>query len=138
MARADQAAQLGYDLLQDAEKYAKTIEVEEHQPNPKIAVRHWTSLPNFMWKVTELEHPLDGPTDSLELRKFAYAVNYHATSGYVHCSVWGLNNNHPDVRSPYIVGESSELADKNIPNDAVHCDYLLVWLFGVCTLWIRG
>jgi hypothetical protein len=60
-------------------------------PNARPALAHWSGLPNFVWQVIQMDHPLDGTTYGLTRRKADYAVAYHATSAYVHASYHAIH-----------------------------------------------
>jgi Family of unknown function (DUF5677) len=77
------------EMLQDAEDFAKANEVEKTSHKPLAALGHWSGLSNFVWKVMQMDHPLDGDTNPLSLRKKSYAAEYHSASHYVHCSRMG-------------------------------------------------
>ena len=55
--------------------------------DPKAASKHWSGEAGFIWYCTNLIHPFDGETYPLKARKIDYAVDYHATSAYVHDSL---------------------------------------------------
>ena len=59
-----------------------------------------------MWDVALADHPLDGPTTS-QHKKLSYAVDYHQTSSFVHCSQPALDNYFPEAHRPYCVSPSS-------------------------------
>jgi hypothetical protein len=98
-------------IVRDAERFAESNEVEKPPHKPLAALAHWSGLSNFVWRVTEMNHPLDGDTFPLSLRKKLYAGDYHSTSHYVHCSEWGLRNYYP-TGPVYAVRSSSEEYDK--------------------------
>jgi hypothetical protein len=81
------------DKLKDIEEYAAQLQLDARFPNPRAALGHWSSLGRgFAWKVLEDDHPQDADTYHRERRKAQYAVDYHATSQYVHCSERGVAN----------------------------------------------
>jgi hypothetical protein len=100
------------EMIQDAEDFAKANEVEKTGHKPLAALGHWSGLSNFVWKVMEMDHPLDGDTNPPPLRKKIYAAEYHSTSHYVHGSEWSLRNYHPIAGRVYSVRSSSEEYDK--------------------------
>ena len=53
------------------------------------------------------DHPLDGTTNNEQSRKATYAVDYHYTSSFVHCSQPALDNYYPDEREPFHISGSS-------------------------------
>ncbi len=64
--------------------YAKQVGV---LADVKSARRHWSGIDgSFVWKVTQLDHPLDGAM-TVQHRIKTYAVDYYQTSAWVHCSV---------------------------------------------------
>ncbi|HTD95822.1 MAG TPA: DUF5677 domain-containing protein [Edaphobacter sp.] len=99
--------------LQEIEQYASGKKLEDFGIDPKQAVKHWSGLSGFLWKVNENEHPLDSPANPLKLRKSAYAVDYHQTSQYVHCSIWSLWNYYPDTKETYVPNCRAQRYDLN-------------------------
>ncbi len=85
--------------------YARGMGVE---PDPKAASRHWSGENGFVWKAIADDHPLDGATNTKRLRKAAFAVDYHQTSGFVHCSEPALANYVPQPGLPFRISPSSE------------------------------
>jgi hypothetical protein len=69
--------------LAEMDKYAAESGVV---PDSKAASEHWSGFKNFVWECVNMNHPLDDPTYSLATRKIEYAIEYHATSAFVHCS----------------------------------------------------
>jgi len=110
-----QARSYGTDSqrLKDIEQYASKKKFEDFGVGPKQAVKHWSGLSGFSWKVTECEHPLDSPSNTQEKRKRDYVVDYHQTSQYVHCSIWSLLNYCPDTKEPYAAKYCAERFDLN-------------------------
>jgi hypothetical protein len=111
-------------MREDAERFAEVKEVEKRGHKPLAALGHWSGLSNFVWKATGMDHPLDGDTNPLSLRKKSYAAEYHSTSHYVHCSEWGLRNYHPVAGQAYSLrdssGEYDETASKLLHLIVVH------------------
>jgi hypothetical protein len=89
------------------------MKLEDLGIDPQQAIKHWSGLSGFMWKATESVHPLDSTTNTLKFRKGAYAVDYHGTSQYVHCSIGSLSNYCPDIEEPYIAKCYPERYDQN-------------------------
>jgi hypothetical protein len=100
-------------ILEEIEQYARKMKFEDFGINPKQAIKHWSGLSGFLWKVTENEHPLDSPANTQKLRKSDYGVDYHQTSQYVHCSIWSLWNYCPDTKEPYAAKCRPERYDLN-------------------------
>jgi hypothetical protein len=75
--------------------------------------------------VALLNHPLDGNTFSLSQRKLAYAVDYHATSQYVHCSERGLVNYFHDPARIFAIAAHGGALDNALPKALfITCIYL--------------
>jgi hypothetical protein len=70
-------------------------------PDSKAASGHWSGERGFIWLVTSMDHPLDGPVHTLEHRKIDYAVAYHQSSPYVHGSFVGLEGLFPYPEAIY-------------------------------------
>jgi hypothetical protein len=77
------------EVLSDLEKYASENDIIA---DPKAASKHWSGEASFIWYCTNLIHPLDGETYPLKARKIHYAVDYHATSAYVHDSLAAIEH----------------------------------------------
>lgn len=101
-------------------------ELDAKQLNPKDAFRHWSSHRAFIWDAMTGVHPLDGPTNTEQHRKAAFAVDYHASSQYVHCSQRGLDNHFHDPAWVYIVGsQRGPKVDNTAPKTLyILCQYL--------------
>ena len=100
-------------ILKEIEQYASKMKLEDVGIDPKQALKHWSGLSKFLWKVNETEHPLDLPANTQKNRKSSYGVDYHQTSQYVHCSIWSLLNYCPDIKEPYISKCRAERYDLN-------------------------
>jgi hypothetical protein len=97
-------------VLADIEKYAADNNIIA---DPKPAKRHWSGEENFAWHCVGLIHPLDGQTHDLDSRKIDYAVDYHATSAYVHCTLEAIEHLLPSDQFVYApatkpVGEGNQ------------------------------
>jgi len=104
------------EMLKEAENYATQQKLEVRQPSPLAALGHWSSLGSgFVWKVVQLSHPLDGSTYSVNQRKVGYAVDYHATSQYVHCSERSLINYFHNPARIYAVATRSDTLENTVP-----------------------
>jgi hypothetical protein len=94
---ADKAYWLHYALQQfdgkgeeqEIRKYARQLGV---YPDAKSACRHWSDIKGFVWHVTLADHTLDGPGTTEDFKKTSYAIDYHQTSSFVHCSQPALDN----------------------------------------------
>lgn len=84
-------------------EYAKQMGIDS---DTKSARRHWSGKNGFVWDVSVLEHPLDGPV-TVRHKKIAYAADYHNTSVYVHCSQGAVDNYFPEERTAFRVSPSS-------------------------------
>lgn len=71
-------------------------------PDVQPASEHWSEQGGFTWRCTNTDHPLDGQTYNLDRRKIEYAVDYHATSAYVHCSLEAIEYLLPPIRYVYM------------------------------------
>ena len=69
--------------LAEMDRYAAENDIV---PDSMAASQHWSGFKNFVWECVNMNHPLDGPTYSLATRKIEYAIEYHTTSAFVHCS----------------------------------------------------
>jgi Family of unknown function (DUF5677) len=76
-------------------------------PDPKSASRHWSGRKGFVWEIATGDHPLDGPTMSERFKRADYAVDYHHTSSFVHCSQPALDNYCPNEKEPFRISGSS-------------------------------
>ncbi len=73
----------------------------------KAARRHWSGIDgSFVWKVTQLDHPLDGAVTATHRAK-AYAVGYYLTSEWVHCSSPAIDCYFADDGVPFRISSSS-------------------------------
>ncbi len=88
---------------QEIRAYAKQLGVD---PDTKSARRHWSGKNGFVWDVSVVDHPLDGPV-STEHKKISYAADYHHTSTFVHCSQAALDNYFPEEETPFRLSPSS-------------------------------
>jgi hypothetical protein len=124
----DQARQHLSDpaLRQEIESSQIAQELDAKQLDPKDAFRHWSSHRAFIWEVMTEDHPLDGTTNTLQQRKMAFAVDYHAPSQYVHCSQRGLNNYFHDPAWVYAVDKRrGSVVDRTAPKTLyLLCQYL--------------
>ncbi len=76
-------------------------------PNTKLARQHWSGKGSgFVWDVTITDHPLDGAADTKHRTK-AHAIDYHQTSGFVHCGLPAIDCYYVDDGVPYRVAQSS-------------------------------
>lgn len=71
--------------------------------DPTEVVGHWSGKNGFGWIVNQSEHPLDGPNSNDTIKSAEYAVDYHQTSGFVHCYEPAIENFVPDDRTPFKV-----------------------------------
>ena len=122
-------------IKEEIEKFALEKRLEDLKIDPKDAVRHWSKLAGFMWKVTEMEHPLDDPEKTLAFRRRAYAVDYHATSQYVHCSSLGISNYWPNFLEPYTARCQSE---RYVQNIQLVLFILVMYLHSCCAYGLFG
>ena len=77
--------------------------------NTKEAGVHWSKQARgFMREVITSPHPLDPPTWTEQASKREYAVEYHRTSQFVHCSQPALNNYVPKECCVYVVSPSQD------------------------------
>jgi|ERR1035441_5691660 hypothetical protein len=84
--------------------YAKQYGIS---PNTKLARQHWSGKGSgFVWLVTLEDHPLDGAMDVGHRRK-AHAIDYHQTSGFVHCGLQAIDSYYVDDGVPFRVSYSS-------------------------------
>jgi len=84
--------------------YAKQYGIS---PNTTLARQHWSGNGSgFVWDVTLADHPLDGPADQ-KFRRKAHAVDYHQTSGFVHCGLQAIDCYYVDDGVPFEVRPSS-------------------------------
>jgi len=103
---------LHYALQQFAGKKKEEQEIREHakqlgvDADTKSARRHWSGKNGFVWDVSVVGHPLDGPVTA-EHKKVSYATDYHHTSTFVHCSQGALDNYFPEELTPFRVSPSS-------------------------------
>jgi len=75
-------------------------------PDDKLARRHWSGEAGFVWAVTNIEHPLDGPVTPKH-KKVSYAADYYQTSTYVHCSSPAIDAYCPEEGASFRVSPSS-------------------------------
>lgn len=87
---------------QDIKDYAKQLGIT---PDTKAATLPWSGVRGFVWQVMAGDHPLDGPAPKAKVP--AYAVDYHQTSSYVHCSQPALDNYFPKEGAPFSISPSS-------------------------------
>jgi hypothetical protein len=114
---ADKAYWLHYALQQFGGKpeeqqireYAKELGLD---PDAKSVRRHWSGISGFAWQVMLVSHPLDGPATAELQKKASYAVDYHQTSSFVHCSQPALDNYFCEGRTPFRVSPSSGKYDQ--------------------------
>ena len=84
--------------------YAKQVGIVA---DVKSARRHWSGVDgSFVWKVTQLDHPLDGAM-TVTHRIKAYAVDYYQTSAWVHCSSPAIDCYFADDGVPFRISVSS-------------------------------
>lgn len=112
--------------LQRIESSRIAQELDAKRLDPKDAFRHWSSHRAFIWEAMTGAHPLDGQTNTLQHRKVAFAVDYHAPSQYVHCSQRGLDNYFHEPAWVYTVdGRRGSVVDNTAPKALfVLCQYL--------------
>jgi hypothetical protein len=77
-------------------------------PDTRPARRHWSGKPGFIWDVTNIDHPLDGPTTPRH-KKISYAADYFQTSAFVRCSLSAIDNYYIEEKVPFRVASSTEL-----------------------------
>jgi Family of unknown function (DUF5677) len=123
------------DLQAEIEQYAKQMKLDEMPIAARDATKHWSGLNGFMWKATELIHPLDGEASTEIFRKSAYAADYHKTSQYVHCSLPSLSNYCPNFLEPYAIECFSEYYEKNLQNVLF---ILVTYLYSSCRYALYG
>lgn len=99
------------EMVQEAVEFAKDNDVEKNGQKPLAALAHWSSISNFVWSVAKMDHPLDGDGNTPSLRAKLYAMNYHSTSHFVHCSEWALRNYFPTIGAPFSIGPASQEYD---------------------------
>jgi hypothetical protein len=86
--------------------YAKQVGIVA---DVKSARRHWSGIDgSFVWRVTQLDHALDGAM-TLAHRIKAYAVDYYQTSAWVHCSSPAIDCYFADDGVPFRISASSGL-----------------------------
>ncbi len=85
-------------MLAELDKFAKENAIVSDR---RAASEHWSGLQGFIWKVCQMDHPLDGTSYTLKHRKIGYAIDYHQTSAYVHCSFAAIDGMLPDERTVY-------------------------------------
>jgi hypothetical protein len=86
---------------QEIKDQAKHLNIE---PDTQAASQPWSGMKGLVWKTMAGDHPLDSPWLS---KVPAYAVDYHLTSNYVHCSQPGLNNYFPQEGIPFMISPST-------------------------------
>jgi len=108
----------------DSSQLAKSLDAKKLDPND--AFRHWSSHRAFVRETMLRDHPLDGTTNTLQRRNMAYAVDYHGTSAYVHCSQRGLNNYFHDPAWVYAVDKRRSTSVDDTAPKALYiiCEYL--------------
>lgn len=74
--------------------------------------KHWSGKEGFAWKVSIDDHPLDNVASTELAKKSHYAVEYHATSSFVHCYSPALNNFLPEEFAEFQVKPSSGSCEK--------------------------
>lgn len=113
-------------MLKEIEDYAAKQQLDTRRPKPLAALGHWSDFgSSFVWKVVQINHPLDGPTFSLDHRKIAWAVDYHGTSQYVHCSDRGIMNYFHDPARIYMGPQHGNVRDNTLPKALfIACVYL--------------
>jgi Family of unknown function (DUF5677) len=113
-------------MLQEIESSRIAKELDAKQLDPKDAFRHWSSHRSFIWEAMTTDHPLDATTNTVQHRKIAFAVDYHAPSQYVHCSQRGLDNYFHDPNWAYTVqNRRSSIVDHTAPKTlCILCHYL--------------
>jgi hypothetical protein len=94
---------------QEIREYAKQLGIN---PDARSARRHWSGISGFPWQVTLVDHSLDGPVTTEHHKKASYAVDYHQTSSFVHCSQPALDNYAWEERNPFRVSPSSGKYDQ--------------------------
>ncbi len=75
--------------------------------DPTGVKKHWSGKDGFAWRVNLQDHPLDNATTQETAKKAHYAVEYHATSSYVHCFSPVVDNLLPKSFIPFEVRELS-------------------------------
>ncbi len=84
--------------------YAKQYGIS---PDTKSARQHWSGKGSgFVWLVTLEDHPLDGAMDEKHRRK-AHAIDYHMTSGFVHCGLPAIDCYYVEDGVPFRISRSS-------------------------------
>jgi hypothetical protein len=94
----------GQPMEQEIRDFAKQFNLKD---DPSGSRDHWSGKNGFAWKVNLDDHPLDNAADTELVKKSKYAVEYHATSSFVHCFSPVVNNFLPSEGVAFEVKESS-------------------------------
>jgi len=94
----------GGEMERKIRDHAKQFDIKD---DPSGVRKHWSGKDGFAWKINLEDHPLDNATSTDIVKKATYAVEYHATSSYVHCFSPVVNNLLPREFVPFEVKESS-------------------------------
>ena len=99
----------GQPAEQEIRDYAKRFDLED---DPSGSRTHWSGMDRFAWRVNLDDHPLDNAANTELAKKSGYAVEYHATSSFVHCFSPVVNNFLPSEGVPFEVKESSRQCER--------------------------
>ncbi len=94
----------GQPMEQEIRDFAEQYDLKD---DPSGARTHWSGKNGFAWKVNLDDHPLDNAAITELAKKSTYAVEYHATSSFVHCFSPVVNNFLPSEGVAFEVKESS-------------------------------
>ncbi len=99
----------GQPMEQKILDHAKQFDLKD---DPTGSRKHWSGKDGFAWKVNLDDHPLDNATSTELAKKATYAVQYHATSSFLHCYSPVVNNFLPSEGVAFEVKESSAQYEK--------------------------
>jgi hypothetical protein len=94
----------GTDVEREIRDFAKRFDLKD---DPTLVRTHWSGKEGFAWRVNLEDHPLDNASNTELAKKSAYAVEYHATSSFVHCFSPVVNNFLPSEGIAFRIRESS-------------------------------
>jgi hypothetical protein len=99
----------GQPMEQKIRDFAEQFDLKDDPSGSRV---HWSGKDGFAWKVNLGDHPLDNAADTELAKKSTYAVEYHATSSFVHCYSPVVNNFLPSEGVAFAVKESSGIWEK--------------------------